>query len=297
MFKRIIKFSLLLILICIIAVSFNNDFRQNIKNRLSKIGFFSDLKTFNVSLKKLETTVQDISNNLPKPLVAKDINGEGYLVPKEIIKFTNDERIKEGLIPFSENLLLKRAAEIKVQDMFTNNYFEHNSPQGKSPSDFINEVGYEYITVGENLAMGIFKDEKDLVTAWMNSPGHRANILGKFAEIGVSAKKGLYNGEEVWMSVQEFGSALSLCNKPSETEKKEIEAHSISIKELLKNLNILLNTLKQNEQNTSLYRQNVESYNEMVKKYNSLVRDLGVRSDLYNKKAKEFNDCVLKYTK
>ena len=70
--------------------------------------------------------------------------------------------------------------------------------------------------------MGNFKNDQDLVSAWLNSPGHRANILNtRFTEIGTAVLKGFYEGREVWMAVQEFGLPLSSCPNPDSKVKIE----------------------------------------------------------------------------
>src|SRR6185369_15716694 len=117
-----------------------------------------------------------------------------------------------GLPALKENALLDKAAKKKLDDMFAQQYFEHINPQGKGPSDLAKSVGYDYIAIGENLALGNFKNDAELVQAWMDSPGHRANILNKqYTEIGVAVGQGTYEGKKTWLAVQEFGRPTSSC--------------------------------------------------------------------------------------
>lgn len=103
----------------------------------------------------------------------------------------NFDRHLYGLSPLRENYLLDRAAQSHAQDMVNRHYFAHNSPDGRTPWDFIVKEGYGYQTAGENLARN-FTDLNKEEKAWMNSPGHRANILNpKFKEIGISVKDNL----------------------------------------------------------------------------------------------------------
>lgn len=103
-----------------------------------------------------------------------------------ILNAINVERRASGLQAVSFNNLLNQAAYNKSHDMLTRNYFAHTAPDGKSDLDFIKASGYPYQAVGINLAMGSFKSADDLVQAWMNSPGHRKNILADFGkEIGI----------------------------------------------------------------------------------------------------------------
>lgn len=104
---------------------------------------------------------------------------------KQVVDLVNAQRAKNGLSPLalSEDLCVK--ARIKSNDMATNNYFSHNSPTYGSPFDMMKALGVSYRSAGENIAMGYATPEA-VVTAWMNSQGHRENILStKYTSIGV----------------------------------------------------------------------------------------------------------------
>lgn len=105
---------------------------------------------------------------------------------QKIIALTNDIRQQYGLSPLKENPLLDVAAKQKAEDMFQNNYFSHFSPTGVSPWYWINKSGYNYHYAGENLAMN-FIDSEEVVRAWLNSPGHRENLLNdNYQDIGIA---------------------------------------------------------------------------------------------------------------
>ena len=153
-----------------------------------------------------------------KPTRAKSLD------PNEIIKWTNYYRTQNNLSPLAENELLAGAATAKVNDMLDKQYFAHVSPDGKSVTDLLAAEGYQYKLVGENLALGDFQNEKDLVDAWMASPGHRANILKPdYKEIGMATKLDKYEGRTTWMAVQTFGTVFPKCQKPSANLKSEID--------------------------------------------------------------------------
>lgn len=104
----------------------------------------------------------------------------------KIISLINAERQKNGLGAVKENTLLDQGAAIKAKDMADQNYFAHTNPQGKTDFGFFDQVGYKYLAAGSNLAEGDFGSSEGLVSAWMNSPGHRVNILADFGqEIGI----------------------------------------------------------------------------------------------------------------
>ncbi|UPK41853.1 serine protease [Paenibacillus pabuli] len=108
----------------------------------------------------------------------------------QVVKLVNAERAKAGLGALASDALLDKVAVAKVKDMSNNNYFDHQSPTYGSPFDMMKQFGVTYSYAGENIAKGQ-KTPQEVVTAWMNSEGHRANILSKnFTKIGV----GYYNG-------------------------------------------------------------------------------------------------------
>ncbi len=123
-----------------------------------------------------------------------------------LINFLNFERKIRGLPPLSENPLLNQSAYLKAKDILEKDYFSHFSPEGISPWYWFKLTGYEYQFAGENLAIG-FLDSKEVHEAWMSSPSHRQNILNpNYKEIGIAVLKGEFNGSEVYVVVQHFGS-------------------------------------------------------------------------------------------
>ncbi|MFZ1249307.1 MAG: CAP domain-containing protein [Candidatus Saccharimonadales bacterium] len=101
-----------------------------------------------------------------------------------LLSGTNDQRAANGLGRLALNSVLSQAAQNKANDMVARDYWSHNTPDGQAPWTFIVAVGYSYQTAGENLAYG-FSTAGDTITGWMNSPGHRANILNTtFQEVG-----------------------------------------------------------------------------------------------------------------
>lgn len=101
-----------------------------------------------------------------------------------LLSGTNQQRASNGEAGLTENAKLDQAAQSKASDMAARDYWSHNTPDGQSPWTFITAAGYSYSTAGENLAYG-FATSADTITGWMNSPGHRANILNaSFTEVG-----------------------------------------------------------------------------------------------------------------
>lgn len=112
-------------------------------------------------------------------------DGEVSQFEQEVVDLTNQEREKEGLAPLEIDTELSEVARAKSQDMQENNYFDHNSPNYGSPFDMMQSFGIDYNTAGENIAQGQQSPE-EVVDAWMNSQGHRENIMnGDFTHIGI----------------------------------------------------------------------------------------------------------------
>ncbi|MCC7436287.1 hypothetical protein IT402_00195 [Candidatus Nomurabacteria bacterium] len=212
----------------------------------------------------------------------------------DIIELTNKERVLNGLSPFSVNINLNDSAELKVDDMIALQYFEHQSPSGEGVSDLATKVGYEYVIIGENLALGTFRSSEEIVQAWMDSPGHRANILNKnYQEIGVSVKKGLYKEEEVWFAVQHFGTNKSVCPKIESSLKQEINSINASLKEEEREINTLKKILEEpGASNNINYNESIKLFNKKVVDYNNKLNISKQKINFYNSQVKEFNNCI-----
>lgn len=140
---------------------------------------------------------------------------ESSIDQKKLIELTNQERQKNGLNPLSENTALDKAATAKATSMFQENYWAHFAPSGKSPWDFILGTGYKFTYAGENLAKNFYQSN-EVVTAWMNSPSHRENLLNpKYQDIGIAVVEGVLNGQKTTLVVQEFGTTQSLATAPA----------------------------------------------------------------------------------
>ncbi|MCL2096672.1 MAG: CAP domain-containing protein [Oscillospiraceae bacterium] len=115
----------------------------------------------------------------------------------EVIRLVNIERAKNGLPALAKNWEVARVARIKSQDMIDNRYFAHNSPAYGSPFRMLEDFGLKFSSAAENIAYGQ-KTASDVMNSWLNSPGHRANILSRtVTQIGVGAAK-TSNGTLYW---------------------------------------------------------------------------------------------------
>jgi len=143
---------------------------------------------------KTETGVQELIDANPQLANPNQINpGQKINVPvkeqasveQEVVKLVNAERAKAGLAALQEDWELSRVANYKSQDMHDKKYFDHTSPTYGTPFTMMKNFGISYQSAGENIAMGQ-RSAQEVVTAWMNSDGHRANILNKnYTHIGI----------------------------------------------------------------------------------------------------------------
>lgn len=126
------------------------------------------------------------NDNVQKPEIP-DTNVDSSIsdYEKKVAELVNEIRKEYGLSELKLNTKLCAVAKAKSQDMKDNNYFSHTSPTYGSPFDMMKTFGISYRTAGENIAMG-YRTPEEVVDGWMNSEGHRANILnGSFKEIGM----------------------------------------------------------------------------------------------------------------
>jgi len=220
------------------------------------------------------------SISIPEPLTFPEIieTGARSLEEKKIIYFTNFYREKEGLGKLKENETLNKAAEERLEDMFSKQYFEHISPEGIGAEKVVSNLGYQYIMVGENLALGNFKNEKELVDGWMGSPGHRENILNsRFKEIGVAARKDWFKGKKTFIAVQIFATPLSECPLPDESLRLEIETKKESFDSLQSKAEDLKNEIENLQKQTeALYQQAqdlISKGEDLINQGNDLVKE------------------------
>ncbi len=104
---------------------------------------------------------------------------------KEVVRLVNEVRVQNGLEELTYNWELSRVARYKSQDMKDNRYFSHTSPVYGTPFQMMKDFAITYRSAGENIARG-HRTPQEVVNAWMNSSGHRANILNaSFTQIGV----------------------------------------------------------------------------------------------------------------
>ncbi|HXK37561.1 MAG TPA: CAP domain-containing protein [Candidatus Paceibacterota bacterium] len=213
----------------------------------------------------------------------------------EIIVITNQERAKDGAQALTWNPKLAEEALAKAKDMIAKQYFAHKSPDGVNVSDLAAIHGYAYSLVGENLALGDFKSSSDVMDGWMNSPGHRANILKKaYTEIGVAAIMGAYEGRQVWYAVQEFGRPPPDCALPDPKKETLIKNSEAKLDELTAQLNALKATIDAGTASRAETNAAIEQYNTTAGQHNDLLVNLKGIITAYNDEVSIYNACLAK---
>lgn len=130
---------------------------------------------------------------------------EDVVTAQSIIDAINQERHNYGLPSLDTNPALTAVSVLKIGDMESEHFYAHSDPQGHPFEYWFQEVGYPYTYAGENLAED-YSTTDEFVTAWMNSPEHKANILNPhYTETGVSVSCGLTD-KETTIVVAEYGS-------------------------------------------------------------------------------------------
>ena len=138
-----------------------------------------EIKAANPTIKNYDLIYPGQRINIPS------ISESVVAYESEVVRLVNEIRIQNGLKPLSQDWQLSRVARYKSQDMKDLGYFSHTSPTYGSPFDMMKSFGISYMSAGENIARG-YRSPEEVVRAWMNSPGHRANILNaSFTHIGV----------------------------------------------------------------------------------------------------------------
>jgi uncharacterized YkwD family protein len=158
------------------------------KQMLEKL--YAQLETAGLSQAAIKQVVQQkpvAAKPATKPAVptAPASSGNISSIEQQVLTLTNQERAKGGLKPLATDAALMNTARAKSTDMSKNNYFSHTSPTLGSPFDQMKAKGIQYKAAAENIAMGQ-KTAAEVVKGWMESPGHRANIMnGTYTHIGI----------------------------------------------------------------------------------------------------------------
>jgi len=140
----------------------------------------------------------------------KVLGDESTVTESALLQETNNERAKDQIAPLKMNAKLSQAAFLKGQDMLKRQYWGHDAPDGTTPWQWFDTVGYNYTYAGENLAKN-FHTVEAVTAAWMASSEHRANILNAhYSEAGFAVVSGILSDKPVTLVVALYGEPVSL---------------------------------------------------------------------------------------
>jgi len=256
-----------------------------------------------------------ITKTYHAPSSGQKYPGQEILSREAIVTLTNRERTSNGLMDLAENDLLHSIAEERARDMLEKNYFAHISPTGEQASDVAQRIGYRYKIIAENIASGTFFTNQKIVNGWMQSPGHRKNILSPaIKEIGVSVMKGRMGGKETWVAVQIFGLqspvvSTKLCTLPSQRLMHEIEIKKAELRGINERLDSLRKELdsektiieldqmldkKDSKKNHDL-NVKIKTYNEKSRWHNESLAEIKAKEAVLNSMIEEYNRTLQSY--
>jgi uncharacterized protein YkwD len=205
------------------------------------------------------------------------------ITSKAIIDATNAERRYDGENALISDFGLAEIAQARLNDMFSRQYFSHQGPTGQTVTKLAESKDYEYVLIGENIALGSYADTTELLDAWMGSTGHRANILrDDYAAIGVAVGTGMFEGEATLIAVQVFSRPLALCPRPSGELKASILAGQTYIQKVTSLVNAYLRT------GVSLPYSISKQISTLMALFN---KDIDTKVAQYNKQVKAFEAC------
>ena len=287
-------------------------FVLSVTNLSRIISFFQTTKhAGELTLQQVRQTQQmSQSGNSIDPSVAREV-----LTRDAVIIITNQMRADNGLPALAENQLLNAIAESRARDMLEKQYFAHVSPTGEQASDIAQRIGYPYKIIAENIGSGDFYTNQKIVDGWMQSPGHRNNILSsEVQEIGAAVIQGNLKGMETHVTVQIFGLqsppvVQKNCIAPPENLLRDIEMKKeelASLQDQLRRLKIELNEEKEaietDQHNTSgdaqkIMKLNVkiDAYNEKSHWYNRVAGETKAKADVMQSMVNEYHRLLQTY--
>lgn len=175
----------------------------NIKSNRVKVVRIGQGCDINSVLSQLQNCLPGIelpTPELPSPelpeveVPSPELPEENLSYVEQVVQLVNAERAKEGLAPLTLNVKVSAAAQVRAKEIVTS--FSHTRPNGSSFATALKEQNISYRRAGENIAWGQ-KSPEEVVDAWMNSSGHRANIMNEnFTSIGVGYHR--QNGVNYW---------------------------------------------------------------------------------------------------
>ena len=159
-----------------------------------------DMQKNNMQQPKQTDKMKQQPNNMEKQDTTPPTDNQMTTMKQQVVNLVNQERKQRGLKLYQDNTKVAKVAQIKAEDMRDNNYFSHQSPTYGSPFEMLKQFNVKYTAAGENIAKGQ-RTAEEVMNSWMNSPGHRKNILSKkYTQIGIGLAKN-DRGANYWVQM------------------------------------------------------------------------------------------------
>lgn len=156
------------------------------------------------------------------------LGAETEVTIASLVEQTNQTRLKYALPKLTNSAKLNQAAFLKAQDMFADQYWSHNAPDGTMPWKWLGDVGYDYNQAGENLAMN-YATTSDIMKAWMNSPEHKSNVLNaNYQEVGFAIVNGVLNDKPATIVVALYALPAQVAGASTQKTFTEADTNSES---------------------------------------------------------------------
>lgn len=232
------------------------------------------------------------TNTASLTLHAGPISKDGIVLKTNVARYNSGD-----LPPLNPSPILDAIAKKRLEDMQDAQYFGHLSSTPYGADDMAHYFSYRYLRFGENIALGDFQNDTEVVNTWLKSQEHRANILNThFHEIGAAVGLVSDLGRSRWMCVQVFGLAVTDCPKVDESLAEVIAAEKTHVMQL-EHASATLATMMKNIPLHSAA--GVASYHQKINDY-ALISDsiryrIGIINTLvqeYNKQVHAFNSCI-----
>ncbi|MFZ1982163.1 MAG: CAP domain-containing protein [Smithella sp.] len=262
---------IILIFVFFIVISVNMPKLFDFFKSENNVGYFV--------VQRAENLENSIMSSVSREVLTKDA----------IITLTNNARAQSGLPPLKENQILDAIAESRANDMLEKQYFAHVSPTGQQVSDMAQSAGYRYEVIAENIGSGDFYTNQKIIDNWMQSPGHRRNILSAEVEdIGAAVLKGKMKGVETYITVQIFGLqsppvSEHTCVAPSKSLLNDIDLKKAEIETLRDQLSRLKHEIDAEKESIETDRRYAYDDNQKIEKLNERIRALDEKSRWYNR--------------
>ncbi len=257
----------------------------------------------------LHSQMLDQENNVQQ---GQDAAFADKMHPESVLRLTNEFRAEEGLQPLSASSKLNEAARLRARDMIDKDYFAHNCPDsGDGAEEAAIVLGYSYRGIAENIAKGNYKSARQLVQDWMDSKGHRDNILHPdMHDMGIAVvreEKSIFSGSsgDVSYGVQLFARRMPDCIAPDDRlresiedlqqEQEQLQQRVERLREKLESQSAVIDYAQSQEQikeSKVMYNIYATMHNFALHELQEISEEVNAKISTYNAQAETYEHCL-----